>query len=174
MQLIRTFDLFGFLAKISKHFGVLLPLLLTGEHAKATYHDAPSRHVTPPVGSRVYVVPDENAPYGAVEVLGKSSELNKGKVFMRDPLKFTAEPVANKKIKGSKGASSTIKPNVKFKPSRLRFPKEPIAGRYAKPRVKFEQIGGTISHANMRRDIDLKARMIDDAETQAKWLQSDW
>lgn len=171
MQLIHTFKSFGFMTKFCKHVCVLLGLVTIGEHARASYHSESSKQVTPPVGSRVYVVPAENAPYGAVEVVEKSSELQRGKVFMRDPIKISAEPVANKK---PMAIPSTIKPNVKFKPSRLRFPNEPIAGRYAKPRVKFEQIGGTISHANMQRDIDLKARMIDDAEIQAKWLQSDW
>lgn len=171
MQLIYISEFFGFMPKAVIYSSIFIAVLVKGETVEASYHEEADKNLTPPVGSRVYIVPSEKSPYEPVEVVGQGAHVKDSKVFMRDPIAVSQEAVEKLTPKAKPVA---IKSRAKFKPSRLRFPKVPIGGRYAKPRVKFEPIGGTISHANMRRDIDLKARMIDDAEKQADWLQSDW
>ena len=148
--------------------GVAL-VFLFGEALLASSDAFQVNTLTPPVGARVYIVPQSSVD--PVEVISQSEIIGSGKIIMRDPLQIKAP---FEKTASGKQHSRMQKPKVKFKPSKLRFPKEAIAGRYAKPRVEFERIGGAISHASERANIDLKARILDDSEKQEQWLQSDW
>ena len=123
----------------------------------------------PPLGKRKYLLdtkrPERPAQIEGIEAPASELDRSSSAGMMKDPIPM-GNPTTAKKAK-----AWTEPRRVELKTSKMKFEKVAIAGRYAVPRVSFEQERQEIKHVDepVKQDYQRKAQESDQLLKDLNW-----